>query len=173
MMLVLTGCAKKTNGNTESKKLSEEYASIFREDIKKDKERLIELSNIKLRKIEETEEEKAEKEKRIKQRNFFRNAIPMYRNFTDEELDEIINKAEKMQAEKQVAKEAEEAKKVEEAEETKTVNPLIVDKFREADFDINWLLSSPFKTCYTDEQKRLGYDDFADFVQYVKSISVQ
>ena len=151
----------------------EKWAQEHPEEIQKDKERLIELSNIKLKKIEETEEEKAEKEKRIKQRNFFRNAIPMYKNFTDEELDEIINKAEKMQAEKQVAKEAEEAKKADEADEAKTVKGIVVDSFVRANFDVNYLSSSPFKDFFFDEQKRFGFDDFGEFVQYVKTISIQ
>ena len=97
----------------------------------------------------------------------------MYKNFTDEELDEIINKAEKMQAEKQVAKEAEEAKKADEADEAKTVKGIVVDSFVRANFDVNYLSSSPFKDFFFDEQKRFGFDDFGEFVQYVKTISIQ
>lgn len=37
-MLFLTGCNKKTNVDTEGKLLSEEYAEIFKEEIKNDKD---------------------------------------------------------------------------------------------------------------------------------------
>ena len=42
-MLFLTGCNKKTDVDTEGKLLSEEYAEIFKEEIKNDKDILLKL----------------------------------------------------------------------------------------------------------------------------------
>lgn len=154
----------------------EKWAQEHPEDIQRDKERLIELSNIKLNEIEASEAEKKAEKERVKLRSFFRNAIPMYKDLSDDELDNLINMGEKLSEEKRLAKEAEEAKKAEKAkkvDEAKTINPLIVDKFIEADFDVNKLLLSPFNSCYIDEQEKFGFDDFGEFVQYVKTISIQ
>ena len=151
----------------------EKWAQEHPEDIQRDKERLIELSNIKLNEIEASEAEKEAEKERVKLRSFFRNAIPMYKDLSDDELDNLINMGEKLSEEKRLAKEAEEAKKAERAkkvDEAKTINPLIVDKFIEADFDVNKLLLSPFNSCYIDEQEKFGFDDFGEFVQYVKTI---
>ena len=154
----------------------EKWAKAHPEEIQKDKERLIELSNVRLREIEASEAEKEAEKERVKLRSFFRNAIPMYKDLSDDELDNLINMGEKLSEEKRLAKEAEEAKKAEKAkkvDEAKTINPLIVDKFIEADFDVNKLLLSPFNSCYIDEQEKFGFDDFGEFVQYVKTISIQ
>lgn len=62
-VLVLTGCTKKTNVDTEKKLLSEEYASIFREEIKNNKDILDIAETISKSKSIEFEIEVAELDK--------------------------------------------------------------------------------------------------------------
>lgn len=62
-VLVLTGCTKKTNVDTEKKLLSEEYASIFREEIKNNKDILDIADTISKSKSIEFEIEVAELDK--------------------------------------------------------------------------------------------------------------
>ena len=150
----------------------DKWAQEHEEDVKRDQARLIELSNIKMHEAEEVAKERERKETR----EDFKNAIPSYKNLSDEQLDRIIDTAEAMN---KLNREAEEAQRNEKAIDiaarkeletgnTKYMDQLVIDSIVKVNYDTDKLLTSPFAGFYKLEQQRLGYKDFTNFVDDIR-----